>query len=167
MRSKRILVFFAFILTTAGCSRTSQPPANDSTTASSPVAVVSPALSAQPGATVAPADAAIVKPKVDACGLLTSDEVQAVQGEAIKETKLSGQATGGFNMSQCFFTLPTFTNSISLLVAHRGDGAGAHDPKEFWRETFHESEREEKRETIASARRENEKRKKKARHRRR
>jgi hypothetical protein len=70
--------------------------------------------------------------------LLTNKEIESVQGEATKETKLSGQATGGFSLSQCFYTLPTFTNSVSLLVAQRGEGAGAHDPKEFWRDTFHE-----------------------------
>jgi hypothetical protein len=80
-----------------------------------------------------------VKPRVDACALLTSKEIESVQGEAVKETKLTGQSTGGFSVSQCFFTLPTFTNSVSLLVAQKGEGAGANDPKDFWRDTFHEA----------------------------
>ena len=91
-----------------------------------------------------------MKPKIDACALLTSKEIEGVQGEALKETKLSGQATGGFLMSQCFFTLPTFTNSVSLLVAQKGEGSDAKDPKEFFRERFDgkrsgESERERER----------------------
>ncbi len=147
MRSRLTLVVLFLLLTTLGCSRNS-PPANDSSSvvqSSSPaVAIASHAISAPPGAALAPADASTAKPNVDACALLTTAEIQAVQGEAIKETKLSGQATGGFNMSQCFFTLPTFTNSISLLVAQRGEGSGAHDPKDFWRETFNESEHEGK-----------------------
>ena len=93
----------------------------------------------QPGDSSAPAAAVTVKPRVDACALLTSKEIESVQGEAVKETKLTGQSTGGFSVSQCFFTLPTFTNSVSLLVAQKGEGAGANDPKDFWRDTFHEA----------------------------
>jgi hypothetical protein len=76
------------------------------------------------------------KAKVDACALISSKEIEAVQGEAVLETKLSGQAGGGLQISQCFFTLPTFSNSISLLIAQKGDGADAKDPKDFWHETF-------------------------------
>jgi hypothetical protein len=68
--------------------------------------------------------------------LLTSNDIQAVQGEPLKETKLSGRSDGGFSVSQCFFTLPTFSNSISLSITQRGDGVGARDPKEFWEKTF-------------------------------
>src|SRR5204863_930098 len=63
--------------------------------------------------------------------------------EAIKETKLTGSENGGFSVSQCFYTLPTFVNSISLQVAQRGEGAGARDPRDFWRSTFHEAEKSE------------------------
>ena len=145
MRLKLSIVLLCAFFAFAGCS-SSQPPASNvaPTTQSTSPAVPGVSPTAQPGAPPAPPDAVAVKPNVDACALLDSADVQAVQGEAIKETKLSGHAAGGFNMSQCFFTLPTFTNSISLLVAQRGEGAGAHDPKDFWRETFHESEREER-----------------------
>jgi hypothetical protein len=81
-----------------------------------------------------------VKQKINACGLLTSQEIQSVQGESLKETKASGSAESGFSISQCFFTLPTFNNSISLAVTQKGDGAGARDPKEFWEETFEKDE---------------------------
>ncbi|MDQ2854882.1 MAG: hypothetical protein M3R68_01020, partial [Acidobacteriota bacterium] len=46
-------------------------------------------------------------------------------------------------ISQCFYTLPTFSNSISLLVARKGESAGARDPKEFWQETFHRNDQED------------------------
>lgn len=146
MHLKLTVFLLSCILAMAGCSKSSEPTANApnaGTTSTSP-ALPGSSPSVQPGAVVSPAEAVAVKPKIDACALLNSDEVQAVQGEAIKETKLSGQATGGFSISQCFYTLQTFTNSISLTVAHRGDGAGAHNPTDFWRETFHESEHEEK-----------------------
>jgi hypothetical protein len=83
------------------------------------------------------------KNPVDACALLTSKDLQAVQGEALKETKPSTRADGGFLISQCFYTLPTFSNSISLLVAQKGESGGARDPKEFWQETFHRNDEED------------------------
>jgi len=74
--------------------------------------------------------------KVDACALLTSSEIQSVQGEPLKQTKSSTTSDGGFNVSQCFFALPTFTNSISLSLTQRGEGGDARNPKEFWGETL-------------------------------
>ena len=81
--------------------------------------------------------------KIDACSLLTSAEIQSIQGEPVKDSKLSGRADGGFIVSQCFFGLPTFANSVSLSLTQRGDGKDARDPREFWKETF-EQRREEK-----------------------
>jgi hypothetical protein len=143
MRFDLLTLLLSSTLAIAGCSNTATQPS-----ASGPQAAVetasSPTTSATPGSPPTPAAATAVKPKVDACALLTSKEIESVQGEAIKETKLSGQSAGGYSMSQCFFTLPTFTNSISLLVAQKGEGVGAKDPKEFWRNTFHENKAGEK-----------------------
>jgi len=144
MRSKLVIILLSSSLAIAGCSSSKTPPqANGSQTA---VEVAQPSSSStanQPSSS-APAAPVAVKPKVDACALLSSKEIESVQGEAIKETKLTGQSTGGFSVSQCFFTLPNFTNSISLLVAQKGEGSGANDPKEFWRDTFHEDKAREK-----------------------
>ena len=84
------------------------------------------------------------KPKIDACVLLTSEEIQSVQNEPVKERKLTGRADGGFNVSQCFFTLPTSSNSISLSVTQRGEGDNARDPKRVWQDTFHREKEGEK-----------------------
>jgi len=113
-----------------GSSNTNAPPSSPATTA---------------GQQIGPAETA-AKPKIDACVLLTNNEIEAVQGEAIKETKLSGQSTGGFSVSQCFFTLPTFNNSVSLLVTQKGEGGDARDPRDFWRDTFHETKAKEDKE---------------------
>src|SRR6185503_7664438 len=119
-----------------------QPPANTSSgTAETSTTSASPAQAGSPSADQA---ATAAKPKVDACAMLNSKEIETVQGEAIKETKLSGQAGGGLLISQCFFTLPSFSNSISLLIAQKGEGAGAKDPREFWRETFQRDGAQEK-----------------------
>jgi hypothetical protein len=139
-----IVLFSSFLF--AGCSAgTTQTPASSSKIAaetSTPLSTL--ARPAQQGISPATADAAAAKPPVDACALLTSREIESVQGEAIKETKLTGQSAGGFSLSQCFFTLPTFTNSVSLQVTQKGQGIGANDPKEFWRDTFHQEKRTEK-----------------------
>ncbi len=135
------------LLVIAGCStNTTQPPANGSQTAAQTNASpdTTSSLASQPGSPQGPVETALVKPKVDACALLTSKEIESVQGEATKETKLTGQATGGFSISQCFFSLAIFINSVSLLVAQKGEGAGANDPKEFWRDTFHRKKAEER-----------------------
>jgi len=87
--------------------------------------------------------------KVDPCGLLTADEVKVVQGEAFKETKASEGSDNGMVVSQCFFSLPTFANSVNLAVMQKGEGNGARDPREFFEKTFAgraESERERERE---------------------
>jgi hypothetical protein len=143
MGFKLLLLPMCATLAIAGCSKsTSQPAANaPQAVATSPSAPSSPSPVAN---NPAPAAAVPAKAKTDACALLTSKEIEAVQGEALQETKLSGQSTGGFSMSQCFFTLPTFTNSISLLVAQKGEGTGAQDPREFFRERFHEKRKGEK-----------------------
>lgn len=98
--------------------------------------------------------------KIDACALLTSQEIRSVQGEPLKETKGSGSAEKGFSVSQCFFTLPTFNNSISLVVTQKGEGADGRDPKEFWEATFDresEGEREKERDKKSAKEREKEK----------
>ena len=142
MRFNLSLLLLCLTLAIAGCSQTtSQPSAN----APQAVATSPSAASSSPVAnTASPAPAVPVQAKIDACALLTSKEIEAVQGQPLKETKLSGQSTGGFSMSQCFFTLPTFTNSISLLVAQKGEGSSAQDPREFFRERFHEKTKGEK-----------------------
>jgi hypothetical protein len=61
-------------------------------------------------------------------------------------------------VSQCFFNLPTFANSVNLAVVRKGEGSAARDPREFFEKTFKgraESEREkerEKREQKSTAR---------------
>src|SRR5258705_10140795 len=96
--------------------------------------------SANPEATVqqsATGGVGKVPSPMDACALLTSSDIESVQREAVKEVKLSGFFDGGFSVSQCFFVLPTFTNSISLQLTQKGQGTGARDPREFWNNIFH------------------------------
>ena len=59
-----------------------------------------------------------------------------MQGEPISGTKPSQNAAQGLAMYDCFFTLPTFTNSISLSVTQNGPGPDARDARQWWQETF-------------------------------
>ena len=83
-----------------------------------------------------PADGAVATiAPIDACSLLTREEIEAVQGEAPQDAKASQQPAGGLMMYDCLFALPTFTNSISLSVAQSSSG-GDRDPRKAWQETF-------------------------------
>lgn len=130
-----------------GCAKSEapQPPANNrpATTRLANTAAPSPAMQPSPQPAAA-ASTEAGQGRIEACALLTSKEIQSVQGEPLKEAKSSGRSEGGFRASQCFFTLPTFTNSVSLAVTQKGDGPGAREPKQFWKEIFHRDKDSEK-----------------------
>jgi hypothetical protein len=86
---------------------------------------------ASPGPTTSPD-----VPPIDACSLLTSDEIQSVQGEPVKETKGGGDTQGGLAVAQCYFVLPTFSNSISLLVVQKPTASGPQSPRDSWKQMF-------------------------------
>jgi len=82
---------------------------------------------------------------LDACTLLSNAEIEAVQGEPVKETKeVKGiPRKGGLLLtSQCFFALPTFANSIS--VAFTVPGSSPLGARELWQEQFHSAAASEK-----------------------
>jgi len=75
--------------------------------------------------------------KIDACSLITNDEVQKIEGSPVKDAKSSETSDGGFRMGQCFYTTEVFNKSVSLAVTQRALGSdNARDPKTFWKETF-------------------------------
>jgi hypothetical protein len=83
-----------------------------------------------------PAPAAAANPDAEACKLLTSEDVQAVQGEGLKSTKGSDSASGALATSQCFYETANFTNSISLTLTRRNGDAKGEGPREFWKKNF-------------------------------
>lgn len=145
MHPKLTVLVLSSIIATAGCkTTTTTPPVANSPQTSAGNSSPSSSPASQPSLPSSTADSSATKARLDACALLTSKDIESVQGEAVKETKLTGQTAGGISVSQCFFTLPTFTNSVSLLVAQKGEGNTAKDPKEFWRDTFHEEKARER-----------------------
>jgi hypothetical protein len=83
--------------------------------------------------------------KSDVCGLITKEEIQAIQGSLIKETKGSVSSDGAFRVSQCFYTATDFAKSVSLSVTQSDPNSSAkRSPKDFWTESFGRYEGEEK-----------------------
>lgn len=115
MRASLTLVGLSLLLAIAGCSKsdTVQSPQN-------PPAAPTPETG-----------------PIDACSLIASSDVEAVQGEPVKDTKPSINSQGGLNVSQCYFLLPTAADSIVLTVTQKGPGANSREPKQSWEEIFH------------------------------
>ena len=74
---------------------------------------------------------------MDACALLSKEEIASIQGEAPANTQLIGHTEGGLAVSQCNYLLPVGANSVSLRLVQRAAGPGARDPKQVWQDTFH------------------------------
>jgi hypothetical protein len=91
--------------------------------------------------------------KPDPCALLNSADVQAVQGDAVQETKPSTQPAGGLVMSQCLFRTASPSKSVSLAIA----SPGTVSPRTFWQKQFHSGnpESEEKDKDKAASGRKN------------
>ncbi len=74
-----------------------------------------------------------------ACALLSSSDIQGVQGEAVSDSQGSSHANGGFVISQCFYRLPTFSKSVNLEIMRPADGGeAAQAVAEFWERRFHQ-----------------------------
>ncbi len=82
--------------------------------------------------------------KKDACILLTSAEVEAVQGESVSETKTSAQPNGEMLVTECVFRTTTFAKSVSLALATPSSTKpSALTPRKFWQKQFHARDMEE------------------------
>ena len=85
----------------------------------------------------------------DPCKLLTSGDIQAVQGEAVQESKPGTQPSAGLVMSQCLFRTANPSKSVSVALA----SAGSTSPRAFWQKQFGSghSESEDKEKEKAAA----------------
>lgn len=83
-------------------------------------------------------------PRIDACQVLTKEEIETVQGESVEEIKASAPQSSGMLISQCLFRTATFANSVSVAVGAPDPGKPtARNPREFWRQQFHPLEAQE------------------------
>ena len=76
--------------------------------------------------------------KKGACILLTSAEIEAVQGEPVIETRASVQPGGEMLVSECFFHTTKFAKSVSVALATPSSAKlSALTPRKFWQKQFH------------------------------
>jgi hypothetical protein len=145
--SATILLTFA-IAATAGCAKSptdqqTSTTQQNSTTGQTASASPAPGLAnvnATPNASSTPDAAQATKSDVDPCALLTSDEIRAVQGEPLKETKPSRQSASGLVGLQCYYALPTSANSVSLALTETDPANPGTTARRYWQKTFHNSE---------------------------
>ena len=96
------------------------------------------------------------KSAIDACKLLTKEEIKTIQRDTLKDTTLTAPSDGPFIVSQCFYATNNFVNSVSLTVTQQSSNAGAKNIREFWKEKLrsqgsHDTERERERDNKAKA----------------
>ncbi|MEN3368639.1 MAG: hypothetical protein V7609_782 [Verrucomicrobiota bacterium] len=120
-----------FLIAIGGCKK----PASDASSDSRVVAGASPS-----GAQTSPSQPKTnesSQPAFDACALITSEEVEAIQGSPIKDKKNSGNSSGGLRVTQCFYTAAEFSSSVSLAVTQTdATSPGKQSAGGFWKETF-------------------------------
>jgi len=93
---------------------------------------------------------ASAREKIDVCKLLSSAEVEAVQGEPVKGAKAGAQPSGAMLMSQCVFHTSTSAKSVNVALATpRRAGGSRLAPREFWQRQFHSTEVREKETRVA------------------
>jgi hypothetical protein len=95
------------------------------------------------------------KGTIDACKLLTADEIQTIQRDTLKDIKPTARAGGTFIISQCFYATSQFVNSVSLTVTQQSSDTGAENIREFWKQRFwstgsHDEEKERDNKAKAS-----------------
>lgn len=78
-----------------------------------------------------------LKSRIDPCALLTSDELKAVQSEALQATLPSEREYGEYFIAQCYYELPAITNSVVVNVTT--PKARGKSVKEFWRSSHAEA----------------------------
>jgi hypothetical protein len=87
---------------------------------------------------------ASAKENIDVCMLLSSAEIETVQGEPVSEAQASTQPSGGMMMFQCVFHTATSAKLIHVALAtpERAGRPGL-APREFWQRQFHTNEKKE------------------------
>lgn len=119
MRTKLPLLS-SLLLAFAGCEKPATPPAPTPTQESA-------------------------KTKLDACELITKEEVESIVGLPITETKSSQTSDRGFRVWQCFYTAADFSKSVSLAVTQQDPKLpDKGSPKDLWRKIFARSQAEQK-----------------------
>jgi hypothetical protein len=84
------------------------------------------------------------KSTVDACKLLTGDEIKTIQNDSLKNVTLTTPSGTRFTVSQCFYATNNFINSVSLTVTQQSSNSSAENIREFWKQGFRDAGRRDK-----------------------
>lgn len=145
IRRQRLLYTLAVLLASlvAGCKEQSSqtqtlPPAPAANSSS-------PAVTDMNAAPPSNANAASSnKGTIDACKLLTGDEIRTIQGDTLKDIRPTARSGGTFIISQCFYATGQFVNSVSLTVTQQSSHTGAENIRELWKQRFWSTGREDR-----------------------
>jgi hypothetical protein len=72
----------------------------------------------------------------DPCALLSSSEVEKVQGQSVVDKKYSQQSGASFSLRSCLYRTSAFSESVSVALAVPNPGEGHEGPREFWMKHF-------------------------------
>ena len=76
-------------------------------------------------------------PNFDTCALITKQEIEAIEGSPLTDSKNSGRSDAGLSFTQCFYTTAEFSRSVSLAVVQADPRATPkRNIKEVWEQTF-------------------------------
>jgi hypothetical protein len=145
-----VLISLVAVVFLPGCSKSDKAEAVAATTPK-------PTLnSKQPASPASPATAQ-QSTAMNACTLLTKEEIQAVQGELFTTAIPSNKTSSGLSVSQCYFQLPQAVNSVVITVTKKAEEPGGLDPAKTWKQMFDPEKRAEKKEEKEEAEKEPEK----------
>jgi hypothetical protein len=98
----------------------------------------------------APKDQAQATASFDACALITKQEIEAIEGSPLTDSKNSGRSDAGLSFTQCFYTTKEFSRSVSLAVTRADANARPkRSIKEYWEGMFGKYEGEHKQREAA------------------
>lgn len=80
------------------------------------------------------------QPKVEACSLISKEEVGAIQKAAITDAKSSSGPSGNLVMSQCYYSAkePNMAVSVALIQPSAGSATGT-EARAYWENTVRRS----------------------------
>ena len=91
----------------------------------------------------------------DACTLLPERVIEKTLGEPLKQTRSSSGKRGEVIDAQCLYSLPTFSNSVSLSLTLPAAGDATRSrPRKLWMQRFHEAAEQAEEERRGSGERE-------------
>ena len=77
---------------------------------------------------------------LEACSLITKEEVGFIQGATILDTKSSESRDGAYVVSLCYYSSrePNLSVSVALTQAS-SDGSVKSNPRDYWKQTFEDA----------------------------